>query len=356
MRDSFPRGLPGAGSQGDPRLDALLTEEVGELLLDGWPRSAALSPELRPLREAVDALRVAPSAAELGGEPQAMAAFRDLYAADAAGSSGGLAHTLRLPMPQDPGGQRPRRAKHRAQRRTRPAGRGGRPRPSLRRRALGTAAAVVIVAIIGIFAYAGTQPGPIQNSAHAAFGAPAVKTTAPSAPRVEVTGAVRASASSPAISGAKQHRPAITSAPGPTSDAPADGPRDECQAYFKNPWKPGSTSWDKSDFEKLSKVAPGGAAWVLWYCARYLNEPHSLGGTRFFYPAGFPGHSFAWTPGHDQAHDGGPVFPGGVSRPGSTATQATLPGLGDGDPGPGQLPGPGSGGGATSSPATIGGR
>jgi hypothetical protein len=351
MRDSFPQGLPGAGSQGDPGLDALLTEEVADLLLDGWPRHAALSTDLRQLRETVDALRAAPSRSELRAESLALAAFRSICGASlddtivdgtvfngsavdgsavdgtavdgtvagGAGRSDGMAHTLRLEIPRDPARRGQQRARHRA----RPDGRpSGLPRPR-RPRALGAAAALALVVIIGAFAYAGSLPGPIQNAAHVAFGAPPVKTASASPPSVEATGAARATL--PPATGARQVRPSASSAPPPSSSAAPAGPKQWCQAYFANPWRPGSTSWDKSDFEKLSKAAPGGARWVLWYCSRYLNVRKDSGGKSFFFPSNYPGGSWAWSP--DPGQD---APPGSGSGTGSAPGTGTMPGPADG--------------------------
>jgi hypothetical protein len=373
MRDSFPRGLPGAGSQGDPRLDALLTEEVTELLLEGWPRHAALSPELRQLRETVDALRAVPSRSELRAESLVMAAFRDISCASlddtivdgtavggtavggtavgGAGPSDGMAHTLRLEIPHGPAAHRPRRAKHRAKPGGRPAGHpAGVSRPVVRRRrVLGTAAALALVLIVGIFAYAGSLPGPIQDAAHVAFGAPPVKTTSAPAPSVEVTGSKRAPASP--MTGAREIRPSATSAAGPPASASPAGPRQWCQAYFSNPWKPGSTSWDKSDFEKLSKVTPGGSGWVLWYCSKYLAAGHDHDGMTFSFPTGFPGGNWAWTP------DRGPGGAGGHSGDDLPAGSTQGPGTA-GDLGPADVSGPdgGAGHGEATSALAIGGR
>jgi hypothetical protein len=350
MRDSFPQGLPGAGSHGDPRLDALLTEEVTELLLDGWPQHSALSPELRQLREAVDALRAAPSRSELRAESLAMAAFRDMSGASlddtivdgmavagpgpyeavpggvvpgSAVPSDGTAHTLRLEIPRDPAGQRSRRARHRARAGGRPAGRpGGLPRPVMRRpRALGTVAALALLAIIGVFAYAGSLPGPIQNAAHVAFGAPSVKTSPGPGASVEGTGTRRSSASP--MSGARAIRPTATATPQPSANPAPAGPKQWCEGYFANPWKPGSKSWDKSDFSKLSKVVPGGSRWVLWYCSRYLDVGNGHDGSPFSFPTGYLGGSWAWTPDHND-HGGPPGYPGSVPSAQSTARPDSL--------------------------------
>jgi len=345
MRDSFPRDLPGAGSQGDPGLDSLLTEEVADLLLDGLPRRAALSPDLRQLRETVDALRAAPSRSELAAESLALAAFRDIRGpwlddtlvdgrpgpGTRQGAPAGLAHTLQLEIPPDPAGSRPSRARHRAGPARRPASHpGGLPRPVMRRpRAAGTVAALALLVIVGVFAYAGSLPGPIQNAAHVAFGAPPVKTTSASAPSEEANGSARATAAP--VPGAREIRPSAASGPQPPASATPAGPKQWCQAYFGNPWRPGSTTWDKTDFNKLAKAAPGGARWVLWYCARYLKVGHDSGPMTYFFPAGFPGGSWAWTPDRGQ---GKPVGPAGNAPPVASTAQ---PGSGlspAGGPGP----------------------
>jgi len=352
MGDGFSRGLPGAGSQGDPSLDSVLTEEVAERMLDGWPRHAALAPDLRPLRETVDALRAAPSGAELRAESVVLAAFRD-FAGSAlddtivdgpaldrvaghqalpreAGRFDPLAHTLRLELPRDPAGHRSRRARHRA----RPDGHAaGRPGPMTRRpRAVGTVAALTLLVIIGVFAYAGSLPGPIQNAAHVAFGAPPVKATLASPPSVEVTGSARATASP--MAGAQEVRPSATSASRPTGNGGPDGPGQWCQAYLSNPWKPGSTSWAKAAFAKLSKAAPGGARWVLWYCSRYVDLRHDSSEMPFFFPASFPGGSWAWSPEHGWDTPAG--YPGNVSDPGSAPEPGTVPSAVSG-PGPARV-------------------
>jgi hypothetical protein len=304
MRDSFLPDSPGAGSHGDPGLDALLTDEVTERLLGGWPRHAAISPELRQLRETVDALRGSPSRSELEAESLAVAAFRQVSGSALDDTlvygtgDGGATGPGRVPVPA---GRGPRRARHRA----RPAGRpaGGLPRPVLRRpRALGTVAALALLAIVGLFAYAGSLPGPIQNAAHVAFGAPSVRTATPPAPTTDGSGSQRASGSP--MSGARVIKPSAGADAKPPASASAPGPRQWCQAYLSDPWKPGAKSWDKADFEKLSKVAPGGSQWVLWYCSKYVDVPSAHGGMTFFFPPGYPGGAWAWTPGHSSA---GPV-------------------------------------------------
>jgi len=341
MGDSFPRGLPGAGSQGDPALDAALTEEVADLLLAGMPRRAALSPDLRPLRETVDALRAGPSWSELAAESRVLAAFRDICGPSlddtiVDGPAGKMADTLRLEMLREPEGPRRSRARHRARPGGRPPARpDGLPRPAMRRpRVVGTVAALALLAVVGIFAYAGSLPGPIQDAAHVAFGAPPVKTTAASPPTEEANGSARASASP--MTGARAIRPSTATGPRPSANAAPAGPKQLCLAYLANPWRPGATSWDKSDFEKLAKASPGGPAWVLWYCSKYVNIRHQADGLPLFFPLGFPGGSWAWTPDHGLVT--GPGSTGNDPGPGSTAGTGPLPGPAGG-PGPARVAG-----------------
>jgi hypothetical protein len=196
-------------------------------------------------------------------------------------------------------------------------------------------AALALLVIIGVFAYAGSLPGPIQNAAHVAFGAPPVKTAPASAPSEEVTGSARASASP--MTGATEVRPSSASAPRPSANAAPAGPKQWCQAYFSNPWRPGSTSWDKSDFEKLARATPGGPAWVLWYCSKYLDGKHQTDGMAYLFPAGFPGGSWAWTPDRGQGRT--PGYPGDDSDRGSTPWSGNFPGQAGGGPGPAGVPG-----------------
>jgi hypothetical protein len=224
-----------------------------------------------------------------------------------------------------------------------------------RPRALGTAAALALLAIVGIFAYAGSLPGPIQNAAHVAFGAPSVKTASASAPSVDEAGSRRAPGSP--RPGARAIKPSAASTPQPSANAAPAGAGQLCTAYLSNPWKPGSMSWDKSDFEKLSKIAPGGARWVLWYCSKYVDVKHDHDGALFSFPAGYPGGSWAWTPDHGQG--GPPGYPGGVANTENAARPNGVQGP-VGGPGPANLPGQavptGNGDPTRSAPAAADGR
>ena len=311
MRDSFWPGNRGSGSPGDPYLDALLPEVASEALLDeylvgphdrGLPPARPLPAELRPLGETLTALSGAPSLSEFRGEAAAMAAFR-------AGFQGGEAYTLPLEVPHDLAGRRPHQARHRAPGGARPGSRrpAGRP-PARRRIGLTAVAAAALAAVIGTFAYSGHLPGPFQNAAHVAIGAPSAKTS----PSARPGGSARGGAG---VAGQQ-----VTPAPTPAPTAAPDGPRQWCQRYFADPWRPGSTSWDKSDFEKLAKAAKGPQL-VLRYCAKYLDQGdgHGTPGDAHHYPDGFYGGQWAWIPG---SQGSGPAFRANVSGQGDGNSQS----------------------------------
>jgi hypothetical protein len=312
MRYSHPTGPWASGSPGDPELDALLPG-VAESMLDG--EAGAVPTELRPLGETLAALRAAPSAAEFRGEEAVLAAFRsmrDLAASqlDSADWTAGPAHTLPLEIPPGTADRRPRRARHAASGRTRPVRRPP-ARPSTGRRfGLATTAAAVLVVVMGIFAYSGHLPGPIQSAAHVVIGAPTAQHRATPRPSAHPTGVGRLSGSAtPAARG--------TATATPSGSAAAAGPGQWCQAYFKNPWRPGSTSWDKSDFEKLGKAA-GGPRWVLRYCVKYLTGSLRPGGQGSHFPNGYSGGSWA-SPSNGQNPGQGY---GSNTGPGTSSTQS----------------------------------
>ncbi|MCW2930634.1 MAG: DNA-directed polymerase specialized sigma subunit, sigma24 family [Actinomycetia bacterium] len=301
MRDSFPPGSWAAGSPGDPELDGLLPAGIAESLLDG--RSAAVPTDLRPLGEALAALRAAPSATEFRGEEAALAAFRSIRGRAAFGPAraqwtASPAPTVPLEIPPGMADRRPRRARHAAPRRAGSARLSAGPRLGLV-----TAAAAALVLIVGIFAYSGHLPEPIQSAAHVVIGAPSVQRHATTRPTTPATGGGRLNGSSATPAAGRPTATATTAAPsGSATTAPA-GPRQWCQAYFKSPWRPGSTSWDMSDFTKLAKAA-GGPRWVLKYCLPYLTGLPWSGGHGFRFPTGFDAGSWAWPPS-GEAHGHG---------------------------------------------------
>ena len=130
MRDSFPPGFWAAGSPGDPDPDGLLPAGIAESLLDGRPGVVPM--DLRPLGEALAALRAAPSATEFRGEEAALAAFRSIHGFASSGSAyaqwtAGPAPTVPLEIPPGMLDHRLPRARHAAPRRPR-----GRARPPAR--------------------------------------------------------------------------------------------------------------------------------------------------------------------------------------------------------------------------------
>jgi hypothetical protein len=181
---------------GDPAVEALLAGSLA-------PADAAA--ELRPLAEAFAALRVAPIAHELAGEPAARAAYR-----------GGF-------------GRAPRPA--RSHRRRKP-GLG----PVLTAAKLALAGAVAVGALTGV-AYADVLPAPVQNLAHRTLGAPAPHTTTPSGQRGTPGGLT----------------PAVTRADG------------LCQAWARAE-ADGRAGKESAAFRHLAAAA-GGAAQVTAYCA-----------------------------------------------------------------------------------------
>ena len=311
MRDNFPTGPWATGSPGDPEPDAVLPAGMAEFMLDG--RAGAVTTELRPLAEALAALRAAPSLSEFRGEDAVLAAFRSMHGLP------GPAPTRPPGLPRGTAGRRRgpnrrNRARHAApsQPRRSPA------RPSAGRRlGLAAAAAAAFVLIMGVVAYSGYLPGPVQSAAHVLNGALPAPHGSTSHPTSAATGKGSLSGSG---APAAPH-PTATAAPSRTATAtsPAQGPRQWCQAYFKNPWQPnGSTSWDKADFAKLAKLA-GGRQWVLRYCFMYLMGQPWSGGQGLRFPPGFDGGLWAWTPGGLATRPG---QPGAGSAPGAGTAPA----------------------------------
>jgi hypothetical protein len=259
MGAGFPLGHRGLGPLGDPDPDSLLPEAIAEAILDDRPLDGRvlrgpLPAEIRPLVETVGALRAAPTAAELRGHAQAMAAFREV-----SGSSGsaGLARTLQLEVPHHRADRRARRARHRAPGRTRPVG-----HQTAKRLALTVAGAAALFVILGLIAYSGYLPGPFQRAAHVATGGSAAKRSSSAAPSRLATGpgGLAGSSATPAAS------PTPSSTPTPTTKPSAAGRTAAklCQAYFSDPLR------DMIDFRKLS-MAAGGPLNVLRYCQPYLS-------------------------------------------------------------------------------------
>ena len=127
---------------GDPAFDALLTGNL-------WPDDAAEA--LRPVAEAITALKAAPTGSELAAEGRTLAVYRAAVGRSA----------------------EPVRARRRRRRLT-----------SLLSARLAAAAAAGAVAVGGAAAaaYAGALPAPVQKFAHETIGAPPVHHDAPATP------------------------------------------------------------------------------------------------------------------------------------------------------------------------------
>jgi hypothetical protein len=242
----------------------VLPEVVAEAILAGRPLDGRtlrgpLGAEFWPLVETIGALRAAPTAAELRGHAQAMAAFREV--SGLAGSAE-FPRALQSEMPHHLSDRRAGQARHRAPGRTRrPAG-----RPSAKRRlGLAAAAAAALVVVLSVVAYSGYLPGPFQRAARVAPSTPGAKgsSSVPGASRPAAgPGGLAGSSATPAASPSPSTTP--PPATSPSASGQPESPAKLCQAYFADPWR------DLSDFTKLSKAA-GGPLRVWSYCQPYLQ-------------------------------------------------------------------------------------
>jgi hypothetical protein len=211
------------------------------------------APELRPVAEALAALRAGPARDELAGEAVALAAFRDRIGA---------------PSPAHPPAHRP----------------GRRLLAALLSARAAVAAAALSLAGFATAAYAGVLPAPVQQLAHVTIGAPAVGGAASARPHQPSGG------SSPAGSAAYLLCTAW-------ADAKAHGTSRQQAAAFGN-----------------LAAAAGGAANVSAYCAaarhpgaspsgqpRPTPTPHGSGK-----PSGHPTpHGSGKPSGHPTPHGSG---------------------------------------------------
>jgi hypothetical protein len=284
---------------------------------DGWDLEGLLSgvnvrlPDgMRPVAGTLDALRSAPTRAELSDEAAARAAFRAIMppgASQPALPVGGAdeARTLILPArAADPGPPalprpRPRHAHRRPPRR-------GRWRSGALVGVAGGAAAVVIVggvALAGVFS-GGGHPGLLGSSSGATSAAP--QTGNPGSNGVEGTASKEPTAS-PTHSGGQQSSGGANGAPGPS---------ELCREFLESFAHPGSRSdWatERDDLQQLSMLA-GGTRHILGYCTQL--QP------------------WAMTQNQPGADPDGPGFPAGSSGAGGSQDQG----------GPGQQQGNGGNG------------
>jgi hypothetical protein len=293
MGEGFQRGLWDSGSHGDPDPGATLPPAVADALLNGQPW--LVPAEFRLLTDTVAALAGPPSEAELRGEPRARAAYR----------ARGMSRTLPLEigsLEALPGGRRRRapRARHRVPASARPPGRrvaGGRVGV-----VSGIAAAVIAVAG-GIAFAAGVFPSHVKDPSPAA-----VRSSA---------GPNATTASNAGLNGQGTPVPKVTT-PSAQAGATADGPRQWCEEWLKNPWRPGDKEWDKADFDKLTAKAHG-PQFVLWYCVKLLPAGYFGAKPGTGYPARYNNGPWWWVPGGKEPGPGIPGAPGsGISGQGGS--------------------------------------
>ena len=272
MGDGFQLGFQGSGARGDAGPDAVLPDAVADALLD---RQADLVPEeLAALADTLAALAGPASMAELSGEDRVRAAFRAL----GSGTPEDPATASRTLLMDIPPGSRPRRrarARHRAAASTRPPGRRG----LAGRLRLVSGAAVALIVIAGGIAFATGAFSPRAREQVTA------QPASSAGPRVSP-------AANPTLHGVASREPTPTAASGS-----AGTPQAMCQAWLKNPWRPGSKDkdWDEADFDKLSALA-GSPRDVLYYCWTQLPKDYWQSQPPVHYPPRSSSGRWDWTP------------------------------------------------------------
>jgi hypothetical protein len=294
MPDSLPPPGWGLAPFDERDLDAVLAGKTADVPI-----------ALRPVADALAALRAGPVAAELYGEPNAMAEFRAL----GLGQAGRPAATMLLEA--QPAGSRVRPGRRPARHRVRPARRHLLRRAVLRPAVLSAvaAAAVIVVAVL----VTGNFAGPLRAIAHMASpsaGAsfPKGSTGHSAAPRVEATSAGRVPTTAPSVAHSTASAQSVLSS--------------SCRAYysyFKHP--EGLSSWatQRSLWDQLTKLV-GTRDWleVSQDCAPYVKDL-------------FPGRIPA-------AQNQPPVYPGQESQNnGDVGQQAGAPANSRNGPGSGTV-------------------
>lgn len=264
MPDTLPPPAWGSAPFDDRDLDAVLAGETADVPVT-----------LRPVADALAALRAAPAPAELRGEANAMADFRALRL-NHTGRLAGVAPTLLLPAV--PAGQPRRRpARYRGRRR------GHRPL-SPRAGALtlvALAAASVVVALL-----TGSLPGPIERLAGVARSPAASAASAHpagnSSPKTETTSA--------AMETSPQSSVAVPATSGQAQASSA------CRAYYgydTQPFAPSAWSTRTSQWQQLTRLAGSrDPRKVYRYCVQYLarSNTQDRGGSPG-QQSGYGGHS-----------------------------------------------------------------
>jgi hypothetical protein len=251
MPDSLPPSGWGPAPFDERDLDAVLAGKTADVPV-----------ALRPVADALAALRAGPAAAELYGEATVMAEFRAL----GLGQAGRPAATMLLEAP--PAGSRARPGRRPARHRMRPARRHPLRRAALRPAVLSAvaAAAVIVVAVL----VTGNFAGPLRAIAHMASpsaGAsfPKGSTGHSAVPRVEATSAGRETTTPPSV--------AASSASSASAQSVLS---DSCRAYYSFYQHPeGLSSWvtERSLWDRLTKLV-GTDNWHTVYqdCAPYVKD------------------------------------------------------------------------------------
>jgi hypothetical protein len=306
MPDSLPPSGWGPAPFDERDLDAVLAGKTADVPV-----------ALRPVADALAALRAGPVAAELYGEADAMAEFRAL----GLGQAGRPASTM--PLEALPAGSRARPGRRPARHRVRPARRHPLRRAILRPAVLSAvaAAAVIVVAVL----VTGNFAGPFRAIAHMASpsaGAsfPKSSTGHSAAPREEATSAGRETTAAPSAAQS-------TASAQPT-------PSEICRAYYTGLEHPGPSAWatEQTLREQLTKLA-GSDNWlkVYQYCFPYVKglfpdaqapvrpEQGNQDNGNLGQPAGAPANSRngsgSGTVSNGQAGNGQGDPPGGGSNP-----------------------------------------
>jgi hypothetical protein len=246
MPDSLPPPGWGPAPFDERDLDAVLAGKTADVPV-----------ALRPVADALAALRAGPVAAELYGEANAMAEFRAL----GLGQAGRPASTM--PLEALPAGSRTRPGRRAARHRVRPARRHLLRRAVLRPAVLSAvaAAAVIVVAVLVTGNFAGSFRAIAHMASPSADARSSTSSTGhSSAPRVETTSAGLETASSPSAAQS-------TASAQPT-------PSEICRAYYTGLKHPGPSAWatEQTLREQLTKLA-GSDNWlkVYQYCFPYVK-------------------------------------------------------------------------------------
>jgi hypothetical protein len=168
-------------------------------------------------------------------------------------------------------------------------------------------AAAIIAAAAGLAYAGGAFSAHVKNLSSAAPPSSAH-------PSASASGGGRVAGISAAHAPKDKPAPTATAA---TSNAPAATPQALCEAWLKNPWRPGVKNWDDEDFAKLSALA-GSPQMVLYYCSTKLPRDYWGSAPFFHYPQGYNNGHWAWTPdSNSPAQGNGPSQGSGDSSAGN---------------------------------------